>query len=124
MNSKGVIRLYLNEDVHIRLAKALRQRGFDAITTVEAGMLGTPDEEQLALAVSQGRAILTFNRGDYARLHKQYAEHGWGHRGIIVSEQYPIGELLRRVLNLLMSLSADDMRNRLEYLSQWGEAIS
>jgi hypothetical protein len=25
---------------------------------------------------------------------------------------------------LLMSLSADDMRNRLEYLSQWGEAIS
>lgn len=124
MNSKGVIRLYLNEDVHIRLAKALRQRGFDAITTVEAGMLGTPDEEQLALAVSQGRAILTFNRGDYARLHKQYAEHGWEHCGIIVSEQYPIGELLRRVLNLFMSLSADDMRNRLEYLSQWGEAIS
>jgi len=124
MNSKEVIKLFLNEDVHSKLAKALRQRGFDAITTVEAGMLGTPDEEQLAFAVSQGRAILTFNRSDYARLHKWYAEHGWEHCGIIVSEQYPIGELLRRMLNLLMSLSIKDMRNRLEYLSQWGEVIS
>lgn len=124
MNSKELIKLYLNEDVHTKLAKALRQRGFDAITTVEAGMLGTTDEEQLALAVSQGRVILTFNRGDYARLHKQYAEHGWKHCGIIVSEQHPIGELLRRMLNLLMSLSVQDMRNRLEYLSQWGKAIS
>ena len=50
--------------------------------------------------------------------------NGWEHCGIIVSEQYPIGELLRRMLNLLMSLSIKDMRNRLEYLSQWGEAIS
>ena len=124
MNSKEVTRLFLNEDVHTRLAKALRQRGFDAITTVEAGMSGSPDEEQLAFAASQGRVILSFNRGDYARLHKRYAEHGWEHCGIIVSEQYPIGELLRRVLNLLMSLSVQDMRNRLEYLSQWGEAIS
>jgi uncharacterized protein with PIN domain len=120
MNSKEVIQLFLNEDVHTKLAKALRQRGFDAITTVEAGMSGSPDEEQLAFAASQGRAILTFNRGDYARLHKRYAEHGWEHSGIIISEQYPIGELLRRMLDLLMSLSADDMCNRLEYLSQWG----
>ncbi len=87
-------------------------------------MLGISDEEQLALAISQGRVVLSFNRGDYARLHKRYAEHGWEHCGIIVSEHYPIGELLRRMLNLLMSLSADDMRNRLEYLSQWEETIS
>ena len=124
MNSKEVIKLFLNEDVHTKLGKALRQRGFDVITTFEAGMSGSPDEEQLAFAASQGRAILTFNRGDYARFHKRYAEHGWQHCGIIVSEQYPIGELLRRMLNLLMSLSVQDMRNRLEYLSQWGEAIS
>jgi uncharacterized protein with PIN domain len=124
MNSEEVIKLFLNEDVHTRLAKALRQRGFDVLTTVEADMLGISDEEQLALATSQGRVVLSFNRGDYARLHKRYAEHGWEHCGIIVSEQYPIGELLRRMLNLLMSLSADDMRNRLEYLSQWEEAIS
>ncbi|MEA3459566.1 MAG: DUF5615 family PIN-like protein [Chloroflexota bacterium] len=124
MNPKEVIKLYLNEDVHTRLAEALCQRGFDAITTVEAGMSGSSDEEQLAFATSQGRAILTFNRGDYARLHKRYTERGWEHCGIIVSEQYPIGELLRRMLNLLISLSVKDMRNRLEYLSQWGEAIS
>lgn len=124
MNSKEVIKLYLNEDVHTKLAEALRQRGFDVFTTVEADMLGISDEEQLALAISEGRVVLSFNRGDYARLHNRYAEHGWEHCGIIVSEQYPIGELLRRVLNLLMSLSADDMHNRFEYLSQWGEDVS
>jgi len=45
MKSKEVIKLFLNEDVHTKLAKALRQRGFDAITTVEAGVSGSPDGE-------------------------------------------------------------------------------
>ena len=123
MNPDELIKLYLNEDVHIKLAKALRQRGFDVITTIEAGMVGSPDEKQLAFATSQGRAILTFNRGDYAKLHKRYAERGWEHYGIIVSEQYPIGDVLRRVVNLLASLSAEDICNQLEYLSQWREPL-
>jgi predicted nuclease of predicted toxin-antitoxin system len=124
MNVEEPIKLYLDEHMHGELARALSQRGFDVATTVQAGGLGASDEEQLALAVSQNRTICTFDRENYARLHNQYLKSGWEHYGIIVSDQYPIGEVLRRLLNLLATLSAEDMCNRLEYLSQWAETRS
>lgn len=45
-------------------AKTLRERGFDALTTAEVGMLGKSDPEQLEFAAAQGRAILTYNVRD------------------------------------------------------------
>jgi len=113
------IRLYLNEDVHIALAQALRKRGFDAITTQEANLKGYSDREQLEYAINQKRAVLTFNRGDYLQLHTQYYQEGIDQAGIIVSEQLPIGELLRCLTRLLTSLTAEEMKNHLVYLSQW-----
>lgn len=56
-----IARLYFDEDADVRLAEALRQRGYDVETTVEAGLLEASDEEQLAYAVSQQRALVTHN---------------------------------------------------------------
>lgn len=78
------------------------------------------DADQLAYASSQSRALVTFNVKHFVPLHKSYLTEGRRHFGIIVSPQYPIGETLRRMLNLLQTLSAEDMENRLEYLSSWG----
>jgi hypothetical protein len=41
------------------------------------------------------------------------------HAGIAVSEQMPVGEVLKRVQNLAAALKAEDMAVRLEYLSGW-----
>ena len=43
------------------------------------------------------------------------------HAGVIVAAQqcYNIGEELRRIMRLISRLSAEDMRNRLEFLSSW-----
>jgi len=112
--------LYIDEDVHKKLARALRRRGIDAVSALDVGLVEVPDAEHLAFATSQGRAVLSFNRGDFVRLHKKYLEQDWGHSGIIVSPQYPLGETLRRMLNLITMLSAEDMKNRLEYLNSWG----
>jgi len=76
--------------------------------------------EQLAFAASQGRVLVTFNTRHFVPLHKSYLMEGRQHYGIIVSPQYPIGETLRRMLNLLGTLAAADMVNCLEYLSRWG----
>jgi len=119
MTAKPLL-LYVDEDVHKKLARELRRRGIDAISALEVGLEEVPDVEHFAFAISQERAVLSFNRGDFVRLHRQYMEQGWEHHGIIVSPQYPIGETLRRVLNLTSALSAEDMMNRLEYLSSWG----
>ncbi len=94
-------RLLLDEDLHGDLAKALRARGIDTIRIQEAGTLGDDDPDQLALAVRLERAFVTFNRGDFTRLHCDYIESGRHHHGILTCPQLPIGEVLRRILRTL-----------------------
>ena len=52
-------KVYLDEDVQVRLAQALRLRGHDAVSTHKAGNQGFSDEEQMAYAVREGRVIVT-----------------------------------------------------------------
>lgn len=113
------IRFYLDEDIDIRLANALLNKGYDAITTRDVERLKASDLEQLAFATLNKRAIVTSNVSDYARLHYQCLTKKENHYGIIVTAQIPIGETLRRLTNLASKLSAEDMINRLEYLSNW-----
>lgn len=113
------VKLYLNEDVHTAVARGLRNRAFDVVTTDELGKKGQSDLGQLKLAIKEERTIVSFNVKDFVSLHQEYAEAEKEHYGIIVSSQLPIGELLKRLLNVCSLLSAEDMRNRLEYLSQW-----
>ncbi|MBM3239471.1 hypothetical protein FJZ31_24525 [Candidatus Poribacteria bacterium] len=115
----SVISIYTDEDIHGQVALQLRRRGFDALSATEAGNLGIPDEEQLNFAIQHRRAILSFNRRDFCRMHTEYLTSGQQHCGIIVSPQFPIGEVVKRCLRLLSTLTAEEMVNRLEFLSGW-----
>ena len=101
------------------LLRALRARQVDVTTVAEAGLMGRTDEEQLAYAVAQARTIFTFNRGDFARLHKAWLVAGKSHAGIVVSDQLETGVVVRRLLKLLAARSAEEMCNQFEYLSNW-----
>lgn len=94
-------RLFIDEDIHDRLAEALRENGFDAINAREAGRKGLPDVEQLEFATTQGRAILSFNVVDYEALGKEYFHRGKSHAGIIVSPRRSFHELFQRIVRLL-----------------------
>jgi uncharacterized protein with PIN domain len=61
-------RLYLDADVHKDLARALRLRGYDAVSAHEVSNSSLADEEQLQYAADEGRAIFTFNAPDYLAL--------------------------------------------------------
>jgi predicted nuclease of predicted toxin-antitoxin system len=113
-------KLHLNENLSPRLARELRKYGFDVIATQEMeNMVSAPDDVQLEHAASEHRAILTFNIGDFAILHDQYMEEGKEHWGIILSNREPIGELLRRILRLLNSVSADELKNQVRWLNEF-----
>lgn len=58
------------------LVRALRALGIEVLTTFEAGRLRSSDEEQLAFAALEGRAIYTANQADYARLHDRWMNPG------------------------------------------------
>jgi DNA-binding transcriptional MerR regulator len=116
------IRLYLDEDAMDRqLVRALRARGIDVQTVNEAAMVYRTDLEQLQYATSQSRVIYSFNIPDYCRLHAEWAANRQSHAGIVVSWQkrYGVGEQMRRLLNLCAAKTADEMRDQLEFLSDW-----
>ncbi len=106
------IRLYLDEDVFKTVTPALRARGFDAVSVHELGHYGWSDVEHLACAAAEGRTVFTFNASDYVALHKEYLTGGKTHAGIIVSKQHPVRETIRRLLDLLNRVTADEMRNQ------------
>jgi hypothetical protein len=114
-----MIRLYLEEDSMRRsLDRALRARGIDVITALDAGVIGRTDEQQLEYATTQGRALYGFNVAHFYRLHTAYVTQGKSHAGIVLARQqrYSVAEQTRHLLRLVASKSAADMKNRVEFL--------
>ncbi len=112
-------RFYLDEDVNVTLEQTLINRGVDVMSTLKADKIGNSDEQQLIFAKSENRIIITHNVRDFVILHKLFLDDNRIHSGIIVSDQLPIGTLLKRVMKLWFSLGNVDMQNRLEFLSNW-----
>src|SRR4051812_49144355 len=113
------VRLYFDRHIMRRLAVELRSRGFDVLTTEEAGKDTASDEEQLAFATAENRAILSFNIRDFAPLHDQWKATNRLHGGIIVSQQLGSRQyalLLNRMLRLLDQFTAEEMVNNVVHL--------
>ena len=111
------IALLLDEDVRVKLGEILRQRGYDAIHVLEAGRAGKTDPEQLAFATSHQRAILTHNIRDFILLNNQHHDEGNEHFGILLSDQVPLRELLRRTLRFLSRRTVEDVKNNALWLN-------
>lgn len=111
-----MIRLYLDEDVHKKLAVALKLKGYDVISAHEAQKQSISDYQQLEYAVAEQRAIFTFNVGDFKRLHEEYMKAGENHFGILVSKQIPLGETVKRLTKFLFSHSADALKNNIFWI--------
>jgi len=116
------VRLYFDADSMQRAVLAgLRARGVDAATALEVGLTDQSDEEQLEFARSQGRVLFTFNASHFCRIHGELLAQGKSHAGIILAPQqrYSIGERVRRLLKVIAGKTAEEMRDHLEFLSNW-----
>jgi len=116
------ITLYFDEDAQDSdLIRALDLRGVDVIGAWMAGMRERSDEEHLLWATAQKGTLYSFNGRDYCRLHAEFITQSRSHAGIIVAKQqhYSVGEQMRRLLKLIATKPADEMTNRIEFLSDW-----
>jgi len=111
-----MIKLYLDEDVHKIAASSLRIKGYDVISAHDVSNWGLSDIEQLEYAVSEKRAIFTFNAGDFDKMHKAYIENEKEHYGIILSKQIPLSETNSRLIHFLFNTSAQQIKNNLLWL--------
>lgn len=70
-------RLYGDENFDVETLNLLKGFGYDAVSARDIGMANQhiPDDQVLLYATSQNRAVVTFNRKDFFRLHKSNPEH-------------------------------------------------
>ncbi|MBM4296453.1 MAG: hypothetical protein FJ143_01800 [Deltaproteobacteria bacterium] len=104
------------------LVRGLRARGVDVVTALEEGMIERDDEAHMEFAAKAGRALYSFNVGDFYYLHGKYVAEDKEHAGVILTrqQQFTVGEQLRRLLRLIANVPAEHMRNRVEFLGAWG----
>ena len=102
------IKFYLDENVNLAIAKGLRIRGIDVITTPEAGLIEADDEEQVAFAKTEGRVVFTHD-DDFLRIQIDHA-------GIVYCGQgrRAIGEIIQWLTLMWETLDPEDMKNKME----------
>ena len=116
------ITLYFDEDSQDSdLIRALDLRGVGVVGAWVAGMRERSDEEHLLWAAAQNRSLYSFNVKDYCRLHAEFVAQSRSHAGIIVAKQqhYSVGEQMRRLLKIIATKPAEEMINKVEFLSDW-----
>jgi hypothetical protein len=114
--SRLFIDLYLDEDVSVLVAELIRARGFDVTTTLEAQNLGRTDREQLEYAIAHKQTLLTHNRADFEALAQSYFSSARSHHGIIIAVRHPPGEIVKRLLVVLNSITGDEIENQIRYI--------
>jgi predicted nuclease of predicted toxin-antitoxin system len=72
-----VAKLYADEQFPYRATFHLQAIGHDVLTVQAAGRANQsiPDDEVLAFATAESRAVLTLNRRDFVRLHRESQDH-------------------------------------------------
>ena len=102
--------LYADENFPLRVVEELRRLGHDVLTAFEDGRANQSitDQDLLARAIELKRAILTLNRLDFKRLHRQMPDHA----GIVICTEDPdrIGQAQRITESLA---TASDVRGQL-----------
>lgn len=107
------IAFHLDENIPPALADALRHRGINVTTTIDAGLVGGDDREHLTFATNAGRVLVTQDV-DFLGLHSE----GVRHAGIAYwhPRRRTIGEAVRRLVLIHAALLPEEMMDRVEYL--------
>ncbi|MBI4055560.1 MAG: DUF5615 family PIN-like protein [Elusimicrobia bacterium] len=94
-------KLYLNENVAVRLVTLLKSRQIDAVHTLQVHPPGLSDLAQLEYAAYKGYVLLTHNRRHFRRLHNQWLHERKAHAGIVVVKHDSPERLADRLVRFL-----------------------
>ena len=77
--------LLLDEMFSDSIAQQLRAKGHDVISVAaDPAVVGLPDDQVLAFAAGEGRALVTANIKDFVPLDGRYRAAGQSHAGLIL----------------------------------------
>lgn len=79
------MRLLLDEQISGKVADRLQAMGHDAIAVAaHPGWCGRPDGEIFEIAQARRRAVVTYDRGDFEAIVREYAALGREHHGLVI----------------------------------------
>jgi Domain of unknown function (DUF5615) len=91
--------LLLDEMFSDAIAQQRRSKGYDVVSVVtHPAWVGLPDDQILAYATAEGRALVTANIKDFMPLDSRYRAAGQAHPGIDpgIHQNLPPGPRLHR----------------------------
>lgn len=120
------MRLLLDEMISPRIARELREKGFDvqAIKRDRPDLESIPDLELVRRASTERRAVVTNNVADFRPLHDRFLASGEDHYGMIFTGDATMPrsrEAIPRWIATLAELleafpAAEALRNRVHHL--------
>jgi len=107
----SVIRFHFDEHIDTAIAVGLRLRGVDVTTTAATGLMEASDREQIAFATSEGRVLVTCDRGIAASIVSS-------HTGIAIAQggRKMIGPTVHALTRLHRHRTAEEMLDTILYL--------
>ncbi len=102
------MKFYLDEDVPVAIADALRRKKVDVLTTAEAGNVHCSDRAQLNYAAKTGRCIVTRNVAHFVYLAEQAIQHQRPHAGILLVSSRYRGNEIRRITDGILRVAKDN----------------
>lgn len=113
------MRLLLDEMYGNRLAGALRDAGIDVSTVLERRLAGSSDHVVFAADGSLGRAVLTENVADFARIAADDLASGRHHHGLLVAlsarfSRRPAG--VAALVAAVLAVAGEPLADRVVYL--------
>ncbi len=109
------MKLYLDEDVPVAIAEALRRAKIDVLTTEEAGNKQSSDTAQLAFAAAAGRCIVTRNVREFVELAHHAVQQQRPHAGIILISSAYRGNETRRIAEAILRIARANPHGIEEY---------
>ena len=111
------LRIYTDENVDVRVAEGLKKRGIEAFSAKEKRMIGATDLKHFNYAFQIGAAIFTHD-SHFIDIAKKLVEEGKNHWGVIFVSinKLSIGECIKRLALCTNVLSAEEMKNKVEFL--------
>lgn len=111
------LKIFTDENVDIRVSTGLRKRGVNVFSTIEKGLIGIPDIEHFKNASSKKAVIFTHDH-HFIEIAKAFTKKGKSHWGVIFvqMDKLSVGECIKRLSLYADILSADEMKDQIEFL--------
>jgi hypothetical protein len=116
-----MLAFYIDHQFRAAVVRGLRARGIDVLTAFEDGAERYDDESLLVRATELGRILVTHDNGFLGRA-AEWQQSNSEFAGIAFTAQVPIdiGYVIEYLELIAHAMSADEMRNRVEYIPAGG----